>query len=185
MRYIFTTSQDLRALVRERRFRSDLLFRLGGLEVRVPPLRERLEDLPLLLDHFLGQAAASDGARPLLDADAIRALEEHSWPGNVRELENLITRLAVTTTGPIQAPDLRQILGQASPRSLLPDAFLQSGSLLELEETLEREYIIRLYRESGGDVEAVARALGIKVRAFFDRLRRLRLRLRDLKGQPR
>src|SRR5262249_53985393 len=129
--------------------------------------------------------AGSEESRPRLGQDCVRVLEEHSWPGNVRELENLVTRLAVTASGTIRAIDLRQIFGQASPRPPLSDAFLESGSVPQPEEALEREYIIRLYRKSGGNVEAVARALGIKTRALFDRLRRLRLRVRDLKERPR
>ena len=183
-RYLFTTKEDLRALARERRFRSDLLFRLGGLEVLVPPLRERLEDLPVLVDRFLEQAVG-DGARPVIERGALRALEEHPWPGNVRELENLVMRLAIEASGPIRAEDVRRLLGDPAPASAIPPAFLGSGSLGELQAALEREYIARLYRKSGGDVGKVARALGIKERALFDRLRRLGIRLRDLKGRGR
>src|SRR6185295_15384902 len=125
------------------------------------------------------------GEQLRLEADALRALEDHPWPGNVRELENVVTRLSIGAVGPIRGDDVRRCLGEPEPRQLFPDAFFEGGSLPELQAALEREYIVRLYRSAGGDVEAVARALGIKVRALFDRLRRHRLRLRDMKTGSR
>ena len=100
VRCIASTHADLSSLVRARTFREDLFFRLDVIPIRTVPLRERPEDLPLLIEHFLtrSQERAKEHARRHLTPDAMRVVEAHAWPGNVRELENVIQRLVVTTT---------------------------------------------------------------------------------------
>jgi DNA-binding NtrC family response regulator len=93
VRIVASTQHDLRALVRERRFREDLYFRLNVAQVPLPPLRERREDVPVLARHFMELLSADLGVAPLpLDAAAVARMQEHDWPGNVRELKNFVER---------------------------------------------------------------------------------------------
>ena len=94
VRIIAATHRDLTALIREGRFREDLYYRLNVVPMRLPPLRERLDDIPLLVRHFLAQAQSEGLPAKTIDADGLERLKSHGWPGNVRELENLIRRLA-------------------------------------------------------------------------------------------
>jgi DNA-binding NtrC family response regulator/tetratricopeptide (TPR) repeat protein len=183
VRFLFTTSRDPRDLVEKGVLRRDLFFRASAIEVAVPPLRERPEDIPALLELFAEREGDEEpGREPLLFDDGAReALAAHPWPGNVRELENLVRRLALTRGGTITAADLAPLIGSPRPRSLFPPSLLRGRSLDELLVELEREYLIGLGAERGGDVRAVAEALGITERALFKRLRKLGLRLRDLR----
>jgi two-component system nitrogen regulation response regulator GlnG len=100
VRLIAATNQDLEALVKDRRFRPDLLYRLNACTIRLPPLRERGADLPLLIDHFLRVFSRAFGkVVPIVEEDAMRLLEAHSWPGNVRELQNVIQYALLQTPG--------------------------------------------------------------------------------------
>ncbi|MBV8972113.1 MAG: nitrogen regulation protein NR(I) [Sphingomonadaceae bacterium] len=99
VRIVAATNQDLRRLIDAGRFREDLYYRLNVVPLRLPPLRARIEDVPVLARHFLDRAAAEGLPRKALDADAVAALQAHGWPGNVRELENLMRRLAALTRG--------------------------------------------------------------------------------------
>ncbi|MBX5473000.1 MAG: sigma 54-interacting transcriptional regulator, partial [Acetobacteraceae bacterium] len=94
VRIIAATHRDLRQLIRQGLFREDLFYRLNVVPIRIPPLRERREDIPLLARHFLERAKAADLPAKILDPTATEALAEYRWPGNVRELENLMRRLA-------------------------------------------------------------------------------------------
>src|SRR5439155_25452380 len=95
------TNQDLDALVAQGKFRQDFYYRINPATVVVPPLRERMEDLPDLTDHFVGAAARRERKTPpSLSAEALRILKAHSWPGNVRELENVLARAVILCDGP-------------------------------------------------------------------------------------
>jgi DNA-binding NtrC family response regulator len=175
-RCLFATNRDLRALAKEGKFRPDLLFRISALEIPVPPLRERIEDVPVLAGRFLERAVGPGGHPPVLEAGAWRALAAHAWPGNVRELENLILRLAVGAVERMTPEDVKALLGESKEAPLFPSALLRSRSLDELHILLERSYILRLHADHGGDMKAVARSLGIRIRALYKRLARLGIR---------
>jgi len=176
-RCIFTTSQDLGALAKEGKFRMDLLYRVRGLEIALPPLRERLEDLPALVDHFR-KLSGADGTLAL-DEGAMRALASYSWPGNVRELENFVLRLVVTRQGRLTAGDVEALLSREALRRPFSAALLRSAPLKDLEALLEREYLLQLQADHGGNLDAMARVLGIKVRALYDRLRQAGIKARE------
>ena len=184
IRCVSTTSRDLLAMLREGTFRQDLFYRLRGLEVRLPPLRDRIEDLPALVEHFRRRAALSPEDAPAFSAEALRALAAHSWPGNIRELANAVVSLALTTTERIGAAEVGRFLmssaSAAVPQGVFPRSLLLSQPLDQMLACLEREYLILLYREKGGDLEAVARTLGIQLRALFDRFKRLGIRSREI-----
>ncbi len=160
-RVIAATHRDLEAMVASGEFRGDLYYRLRVVEIRVPPLRDRPLDLPLLARTLVKRASGALGCPvPVLAPDAVAALARHDWPGNVRELENCLTRAIVVATGNvIHAEDLT--FGEVR---LGPTA----ASLGTLEE-MEREHVERVLAASGGQKAQAARTLGIS-RPRLDRL---------------
>jgi DNA-binding NtrC family response regulator len=167
-RVVAATNADLAARVREGLFREDLYFRLAVVELRVPPLRERVEDLDALAHALLG-AAAEEAGRPslALSLAARQALHRHAWPGNVRELRNRLARAAVLAEGPtITAEDV--FPGQ-------PPASASVETLAEAREAAEREHIRRVLLRCGGRVGEAARVLGIGRTTLWERVRRLGL----------
>jgi DNA-binding NtrC family response regulator len=144
------------------RFREDLLFRLNTIEIRLPPLRERQEDIPALAEHFLRRYAARYRKAIVgLEPDAVQALEEHSWPGNVRELDHTMERAVLLTQGgQVRAADLGlRLTPGAAPR--LEDLPLEEVERLLIRKALERH---------GGNVSHAAKALGLSRSALYRRL---------------
>jgi DNA-binding NtrC family response regulator len=168
---IVASHHDLAVLVRESRFRSDLYFRISAIPLRVPPLRERREDIPLLARGLLEACAVELGRRGLhLAEDAEPALQQYAWPGNVRELRNVLERAALLSgRDEIRARDL-QFDGSAaaSPAGGTTDTGL---TLAEIE----KRHIEAVLAETGGRVPEAARRLGLARSTLYDRLKRLGL----------
>jgi DNA-binding NtrC family response regulator len=162
---IAATHQDLAGLMRERRFREDLYYRLSVMPLRTPPLRERVEDIPELASVLLGRFARERGrANASLADDAVAALKAYPWPGNVRELRNVLERgLLVSREECVHAADLR--LAAARPAS--PDAGED-----ETLAGLERRQIEAVLRGTGGNLKAAAIRLGISSSSLYERIRR-------------
>ncbi|MCZ6792408.1 MAG: sigma 54-interacting transcriptional regulator, partial [Planctomycetota bacterium] len=179
VRFLFSTNHDLHRLVEEGKFRRDLYYRLGNFEIAVPPLRERLEDLPELVDHFRRQAAESGDAPPF-DESALRELSSYPWPGNIRQLENVVTRLVLTSRREVGRADVRLVLGESCRDGLFSPAQLRSRPLKELHRQLEKEFLLQLHSDLGGDLKAMAGSLDITVRALYVRFRRLGIDVRRL-----
>ncbi|HVE79925.1 MAG TPA: sigma-54 dependent transcriptional regulator [Gemmatimonadaceae bacterium] len=161
-RVVSATNADLRAEVEAGRFREDLLFRLNTIEINLPPLRTRREDMPLLAAHFL-RRHAQRYRKPLrgFDAGALQALREHAWPGNVRELDHAIERAVLMATGDtMRAADL-VLRGGSSPAPRLEE--------LTLEE-VERVLIQKAIDRYAGNVSQAAKALGLSRSALYRRL---------------
>jgi DNA-binding NtrC family response regulator len=158
-RVIAATHRDLEKLVAGGQFREDLYYRLRVVEIRVPPLRKRMGDVPLLAKHLLDRAAAVTSSRPLmLSPETIEILMSHPWPGNVRELENTLTRAAVMATGDVIRPEHIELAGATSgpPR------------LISLDE-LEREHVARVLEATDGHKSRTAEILGVS-RPRLDRM---------------
>ena len=179
VRYLFSSNRSLRSLVDEGKFRSDLFFRLGAFEVKLPALRDRREDLPGLVDHFRRKLGST---KPLFDESALKTLSAHAWPGNVRELENVIQRLVLTNAERVTSEEVRGLLGKAATEPMFPAKLLKSLPLDELHAPLERDYLRQLYRDRGGSLRAMAAALGITLKALYKRLHTLGVRPKDLGG---
>ncbi len=173
VRVIATTSTDLSLAVGAGRFREDLYYRLAVVTVRVPPLRTRLADLPMLCDAFLDQASRRLSVpRRSLDPRALARLAEHSWPGNLRELENALERVLVIppesghgNAGSAVGSDEFSFLEEAAfgmPEALARMALAHGVSLRELERALLSESL----REQRGNLTAAARQVGLSRRAF-------------------
>jgi DNA-binding NtrC family response regulator len=166
VRLVAATHQDLSVAAREKRFRSDLYFRVSALILAVPALRERPEDIPVLARHLLRQMSAARGRGELtLTPDAEAALTRYAWPGNVRELRNVLERAALLKGGgTLTRSDLR-----FEPAG---DDAADATADLTLEE-MERRHIERALRLEGGHVERAAQRLGIPRSSLYDRLKRL------------
>ncbi|MCO5169783.1 MAG: sigma-54 dependent transcriptional regulator [Planctomycetes bacterium] len=174
VRVIAATHKDLEALVRQGLFREDLLFRLAVLEVRVPALRERPEDLPPLVEHFLRRQAAESGQPPLLLSDqALDALMAHAWPGNVRELENAVRVAALFSQGGVLDPAALPFRRAAPAQAAAPDHQLSYQELRDLLEERERAYVREVLATSHGNKAEAARRLGVTRYALYRTLRRL------------
>jgi DNA-binding NtrC family response regulator len=164
VRVISATNADLHAAVAEGRFRQDLLFRLNTIEVRLPPLRDRREDIPLLSAHFLRQHAERY-RKPIqgFDEGAIKAMLAHAWPGNVRELDHAIERAVLMAQGEtVRASDLGLRAGREGPPRL------EEMSLEEVEALLIKKALARF----SGNVSHAANALGLSRSALYRRLQR-------------
>jgi two-component system response regulator HydG len=162
-RIIAATHRDLKAAVREGTFREDLYYRLSVIPIRIPSLAERVEDIPMLADHFLQKCASETGRPPKrLTARAMDALQRRPWEGNVRELENIIERLVVLTPGDtIDVGDLPHGAGGEAGW-----AWPTPGEMPPLRD-VERRYIEHVLREVGGNKEKAARILGINRRTLY------------------
>jgi DNA-binding NtrC family response regulator len=166
IRLVAATHQDLPERVREKKFRSDLFFRINTIPLSVPALRERTEDIPPLADVLLSRLAPEVGRRAArLSSGALEALKRHSWPGNIRELRNVVERALLLGDGPvIEASDLRFESG------LEVESATSDTSLTLLE--LERRYIERVLREEGGRVDQTARRLGVPRSSLYQKIKR-------------
>jgi DNA-binding NtrC family response regulator len=163
-RVIAATHRDLKAAVREGTFREDLYYRLSVIPIRVPPLAERVEDIPMLVDHFLKAFAARTGQEPRrLTPRAMDALVSRPWEGNVRELENIIERLVVLTHADVIDED---DLPSLTPGDSLVAPWPTSGPMPPLRE-VERRYILHVLQQTGGNKERAARILGINRRTLY------------------
>jgi two-component system response regulator HydG len=166
LRIIAATNRDLEAAIRTGAFRQDLYFRLNVVQVKLPPLRERKSDIPLLVNFFLEKF--SDAQRPIhtISEDAMRRLMAYDWPGNVRELENAVERAVALGSGPIlHIADLPSNLQQGPSEKML-----ESNELTTLDE-MERRAILRALRETNGDKLAAARLLGIGKTTLYRKLK--------------
>ena len=164
-RVIAATNRNLETAVHEGRFRQDLYFRLNVVQIKLPALRERKSDIPLLVNHFLEKFAESERVRTISE-DAMTRLLAYEWPGNVRELENVIERAVALGSGPIlQIADLPTNLHYGTGESVVA-----SDEMAPLDE-LERRAIFRAMRETGGDKMAAARLLGIGKTTLYRKLK--------------
>lgn len=178
VRIVAATNSDLSRMVREGTFREDLYYRLNVIAVHVPPLRERRDDIPLLVQHFV-QKFCPDGPRPTVSQEAMRRLMAYDWPGNVRQLENAVER-AVALAGvraEIGVGDLPPEVQAAEMPLVPPVAFPESGlDLPALIAEIERDLIRRALSRAGNNRADAARLLGLKRTTLVEKLKRMHLR---------
>jgi len=173
-RIVAATNQDLDAAVKAGRFREDLFHRLGQFQLRVPPLRERPEDIVALAEHFLTLKTPGSSFAP----DAVSALLSHSWPGNVRELRNLIARVAVESRHPeIQESQIKDAMS-GSPVAQRHSASIPVANL----DSMEEQMIIRALERSGGHRSQAAEQLGISRRTLSRKLKEYNINVNPGEG---
>ncbi len=168
MRLLAATNRDLAAEVEAGRFREDLYYRLNVIAVTAPPLRSRREDIPLLIDHFLGIYCRKNGRSRLeVHREAMVKLLDYGWPGNVRELENVIERAAVLCrSDTIRVEDLPDAVAQASQPAPSALSFSIGTPLEDVESRMIRETL----KHTGGDKSLAAQLLGISTRTIYRKL---------------
>ena len=202
VRLIAATHQCLESAIAEGRFRADLFYRLNVLPIELPALAERLEDIPMLVQHFLSRGFAADNP-PVFTDEAMAILMAHDWPGNVRELKNLVERAAVFFQGmevgtdqmamllrPIRSarPELSQPIGVAMPANVVPMAAAPSATIpaptpsfakpIDLRESLqneERRVLIEALESTGGVVSAAARLVKLQRTTFVEKMKRYQI----------
>ena len=166
VRILAATNRPLEAMVEAGEFRADLYHRLNVLQIHVPPLRERSQDIPLLADRFLNEANRRQGRHARLEPAALKALEAHEWRGNVRELKNTIERMvAMSSPGPLGETDVRRAL----TTGLAERAPTTSAETLE---DAEKKHVMEALRLAGGNRTLAAERLGIQRRTIYKKLER-------------
>jgi DNA-binding NtrC family response regulator len=170
LRLVCATNRDLRKLVEQGRFREDLYYRINVISLRIPPLRERPEDILWLARSFLNHCASSTRQPCRLSPQAESALLRHNWPGNVRELEHSVGRACILARGPLIQPwDLfQEDASQEAPDGAAPDPTL--GAYLR---DCEREFILRALEQHGWHVTETAESLGISRKNLWEKMRKL------------
>jgi len=175
VRVIAATNKDLRSEIAAGRFREDLYFRLNVVPIRVPPLRERAEDIPALARHFVDHFARQYGRARRIAPDAFAVLAAYRWPGNVRELRNLLERLVILAPGDeISRADVLQVLGPEGEGTIGP--FRECATLREGREQFERQFILLKLNEAGGNVVKAAELLGLERSHLYRKMRAYGLR---------
>jgi len=175
LRLVAATHKDLRAMVQHGAFREDLYFRLAAVELRVPPLRERADDIAELTEHFVRRVAEQRGAALRIGKPALAALQAYRWPGNVRELEHVIARAALLCEGDV-ITDVALPAGGGAADAPVADASSSAGGaaadeVVPLKEA-ERRAIAVALTACRGDKTKAARALGISRTALYDKIKR-------------
>ncbi|HEV8197861.1 MAG TPA: sigma-54 dependent transcriptional regulator [Gemmatimonadales bacterium] len=183
VRVLAATNKELDQEIEHGRFREDLFYRLNVVPIEVPALRERLEDVPALVEHFVATLSVGTGvaARPVTP-DAIRALQRRSWPGNVRELRNAVERLLILAVGKqITAADVERLLpaaeGVASPY-VAPETG-RTGTFEDFRQDTERAFLLIKLREHGWNVAETARALDIPRSNLYKKIEKYQLTRED------
>ena len=179
VRIIAATNVDLKQLVKEGRFREDLFYRLNVIMVELPPLRSRMEDLPLLVTHFLERFCSENGKNMMsVNGEALRALMNYTWPGNVRELENVVERAVVLSSGSVITADLipDHVLGRTPAGNILeerPDA-----SLFDIVEEVERRIIINMLEKCNWNQTEAAERFHVPLSTLNQKIKRLNIEIK-------
>ena len=191
VRLIAATNRDLKALIADGRFREDLFYRLAVVPISLPPLRDRREDIPPLVQHFVAKYDLRLGKRvERVDEEAMQMLLSYSWPGNIRELENLMERSVLFADGPvILGSSLPDALRERSAAATVPIAAVgplgaiaapSGASMKEIvrqaQAELEKELISRALDETGGNVTRAAKRLQISRKSLQVKMKELGLR---------
>jgi DNA-binding NtrC family response regulator len=179
VRIIAATNVDLRQLVREGRFREDLFYRLNVITIDLPPLRQRREDIPLLVDHFLKKySEENERPRRRMSTEALRPLVTYPWPGNVRELENVIERAVVLSSGTEISPDLLpdHIVGRGTPVPVMESD--PSASLFDIMEDCERRIIMDMLEKCGWNQTEAAERFHVPLSTLNQKIKRLSIEIK-------
>jgi DNA-binding NtrC family response regulator len=184
VRVVVATHRNLEQLVETGAFRRDLYHRVVVFPVQLPPLRERREDLPALVEHFVGQVSAQNGWKPVtFTAAAIAALQEYSWPGNIRELRNIVERLLLLAGSEVDAGDVGLALPAARAgsgmKALAPEGADQ-GPLASRVQAFERAQVLAELERHGRHVTQTAKALGLERSHLYKKCQQLGIDLQNL-----
>jgi DNA-binding NtrC family response regulator len=185
VRVVVATHRDLEARVREEKFRQDLFHRIYVFPLLLPPLRERREDIPALIEHFAAQVSAQNGWKPVpFSAEAMQALQSHAWPGNVRELRNMVERLMLLASdGQVDLDTVQSALPKSSPAGASATLTNSSGTLADRVDAFEREVIMAELKRSHSNVSLAAKTLGLERSHLYKKAEQLGINLRALRRE--
>ncbi len=185
VRVVVATHRDLEARVREEKFRQDLFHRIYVFPLVLPPLRERRDDIPALVQHFSAQVCAQNGWKPVpFTAEAMEALQSHSWPGNVRELRNMVERLMLLATeGQVDLTTVQMALPKSSSGMALGPGIPSTGPLAERVQSFEREVILAELKRSHQNMSVAAKALGLERSHLYKKAEQLGIDLRAMRRE--
>jgi two-component system response regulator HydG len=175
VRLVAATNRNLETMAADGSFRNDLLFRIDTVRLEIPALRERREDIPILVAYFLERVPSTGGAAPRMGAAAMKAVLDYPWPGNVRELEHAIEHAALVSSGDVILPDdlparvRAQLAGGGAAR------FNTEGTFRQAKAEFERAYFKDLLERTEGNITQAARLAGIHRATFHDKLHKLGL----------
>ena len=185
VRVVVATHRDLEARVRDEKFRQDLFHRIYVFPLVVPPLRERRDDIPALVQHFAAQVCAQNGWKSVpFSAEAMEALQSHSWPGNVRELRNMVERLMLLATeGQVDLATVQMALPKTSSGVAVAPATFASGLLADRVQSFEREVILAELKRSHHNMSLAAKALGLERSHLYKKAEQLGIDLRAMRRE--
>ncbi len=185
VRVVVATHRDLEARVRQEQFRQDLFHRIYVFPLILPPLRERAEDIPRLVEHFSEQVSAQNGWKAVpFSAEAIEALQEYAWPGNVRELRNMVERLMLLATdGHVELATVQMALPKGGSSALPASSADSSGPLADRVDAFERGVIRAELKHSNFNVTVTAKALGLERSHLYKKAEHLGIDLRSLRRE--
>lgn len=183
VRVLVATHRDLETQVKDGKFRQDLFHRIYVFPLLLPPLRERREDIPALVEHFAAQVCSQNGWKPILfSAEAIGALQAHAWPGNVRELRNVVERLMLlATAGEVDLATVRLALPQNSNAQVSTNS--GSGALADRVQAFEREVILAELKHNHYNMASAARALHLERSHLYKKAEQLGIDLRAVRKE--
>jgi transcriptional regulator with PAS, ATPase and Fis domain len=168
VRVVCATNRSLSDMVMKDEFRQDLFFRINTFEISMPPLRERLDDIPLLVEHLLARRSGSRPAAKRISAQALELLATHSWPGNIRELANVVEHAAILSGNGLILPEhMPQQFRSTSRRAVEPESAKQTL------RDVEMEHILAVLEKYQGNKPAAARELGISLKTLYNKLNQL------------
>jgi two-component system nitrogen regulation response regulator NtrX len=173
VRVVAATNKNLEELISRGQFREDLYYRINVIPIAVPALKERTEDIPLLIEYFLKEFARENNGQPkIMTPEVVAVLRQQNWPGNIRELKNFIHRLAILTPGRvIDLADLPANLQPEGPGSELDQSMLQLSSFKEARNLFEKEFIRRKLAEYHGNVSLTAESIGLERSHLYKKMR--------------
>jgi two-component system nitrogen regulation response regulator NtrX len=185
VRVVVATHRDLEARVREEKFRQDLFHRIHVFPLVLPPLRERRDDIPALVEHFAGQVCAQNGWKPVpFTPDAIEALQSHAWPGNVRELRNMVERLMLLATdGRVDLVTVQMALPKSASAGSAAPVGIGSGALAERVQSFERDVIVAELKRSHQNMSLAAKTLGLERSHLYKKAEQLGIDLRAMRRE--
>jgi len=185
VRVVVATHRDLEARVREEKFRQDLFHRIYVFPLTLPPLRERREDIPALVEHFAAQVSSQNGWKTVpFTGEAIEALQLHPWPGNVRELRNMVERLMLLASdGQVDLQTVQAALPKGASANTMPSTVLTSGSLSDRVQSFERDAILAELKLCHQNMSMAAKALGLERSHLYKKAEQLGIDLRAMRRE--
>ena len=185
VRVVVATHRDLEARVREEKFRQDLFHRIYVFPLALPPLRQRREDIPAIVEHFAAQVCQQNGWKPVpFTADALEALQSHSWPGNVRELRNMVERLMLLATeGQVDLATVQLALPKGMAGNPEAATAAGSGPLADRVQSFEREVILAELKRAHHNMSLAAKTLGMERSHLYKKAEQLGIDLRALRRE--